>query len=151
MGHPPGARSCTTEGMGMFDDRNDAPPLYVPDLTKPAGAAVDAEGNVTCINCGAKLPLARADVVGQGYRCAPCTAKAELAALSGGPADVAANLSLDDRRGLRSAGAAMIIPGVLMIVGGVVTIPFLRRLPVYLIVAGIASCGAGVARMRAAG
>jgi hypothetical protein len=136
--------------MGLFD-QGDPPPLYVPDLTKPAGATVDADGNVTCISCQTRLPLSRADVVGQGYRCPACTGKAELNALTGGPSDVGANLSIEDRRGLRGAGAAMIVPGVLMILGGLITMPYLRRLPVYLIIAGIAGIGAGVGRMRAAG
>ena len=35
--------------MSMFGHGNDPPPLYVPDLTKPAGAAIDADGKVTCI------------------------------------------------------------------------------------------------------
>jgi hypothetical protein len=136
--------------MGLFD-QGDPPPLYVPDLTKPAGATVDADGKVTCIGCQTKLPLSRADVVGQGYRCAACSSKAELNALTGGPSDVGANLSVEDRRGLRRAGAAMIVPGILMILGGLIAIPYFRRLPAYLIVAGIAGIGAGVGRMRAAG
>lgn len=51
--------------MALFDN-GDPPPLYVPDLSKPAGAQVDAQGNVTCIQCQRTLPLAQADVVGQG-------------------------------------------------------------------------------------
>lgn len=135
----------------MFDN-HDAPPLYVPDLSKPAGATVDADGNVTCIQCHAKIPLSRADVVGQGYRCPPCSARAEISALSGGPSDVGANLSLTDRRGLSSAGAAMMIPGALMIVGALIlfaTWPGTRA-PIYLLIGGILSCGAGFAKMSAA-
>jgi hypothetical protein len=135
----------------MFDN-HDAPPLYVPDLSKPAGAAVDADGNVTCIQCQQKVSLKRADVVGQGYRCPPCSARAEINALSGGPSDVGANLSLADRRGLSGAGAAMMIPGVLMIIGALILFGVLpgTRAPIYLLIGGIFSCGAGFAKMNAA-
>jgi hypothetical protein len=131
---------------------DDHPPLYVPDLTKPAGATVDADGNVTCVQCQAKVALSRADVVGQGYRCAPCSARAEISALSGGPSDVGANLSLSDRRGLSNAGAAMMVPGILMIIGGVILFGVLpgTRAPIYLLVGGIVSAGAGLAKMNAA-
>lgn len=138
--------------MALFDN-GEPPPLYVPDLSKPAGAQVDANGNVTCIQCQRSLPLAQADVVGQGYRCPQCSARAELARLSGGGSDVSHNLSSADRSGLRGAGAAMMIPGALMIVGGVICFAALpgARLGIYLLIAGIASCGAGFVKMQAAG
>jgi len=138
--------------MALFDN-GDPPPLYVPDLSKPAGAQVDANGNVTCIQCQRSLPLAQADVVGQGYRCPQCSARAEVARLSGGASDVHANLSESDRRGLRGAGAALMIPGALMIVGGVICFAALPgyKLGVYLLVGGIASCVAGFVRTQAAG
>lgn len=136
--------------MGIF--QNDAPPpLYVPDLTKPAGATVDVDGNVTCVTCGSKLPVARADVVGQGYRCPACSAKAEIAALTGGPSDVSANLSASDRKALRLSGWKLIGPGVLAIIAGGVLIPFAGpRLCGSLIFGGGGSCALGLMRMRAA-
>jgi len=137
--------------MGLFND-GQPPPLFVPDLSKPATAAVDADGNVTCIQCQTKLPLSRADVVGQGYRCPGCSARAEINALSGGPSDVGANLSASDRHGMHNAGLAMLVPGILMIVGGVVLFGVIpgARLPIYLIIAGILSAGAGLAKTSAA-
>jgi hypothetical protein len=137
--------------MGLFND-GQPPPLFVPDLSKPATAAVDADGNVTCIQCKTKLPLSRADVVGQGYRCPACSARAEISQLSGGPSDISANLSHADRRGMHNAGMALIVPGVLMIVGGVVLFGVIpgARLPIYLVIAGIMSAGAGLAKTSAA-
>lgn len=138
--------------MALFDN-GEPPPLYVPDLSKPAGAQVDANGNVTCIQCQRSLPLAQADVVGQGYRCPQCTARAEVARLSGGGSDVGHNLSASDRHGLRGAAAALLVPGALMIAGGVVCFAVLpgARLGIYLLIGGIASCGAGFVKMQAAG
>jgi len=48
-------------------------PLYVPDLSRPAGADVDAFGEVGCIACGQRVSVMDADVVGLGYRCARCS------------------------------------------------------------------------------
>jgi len=136
--------------MGIY--RDDAPPpLFVPDLTPPAGAAVDADGHVTCLACGVKLPLSKADVVGLGYRCLACTEKAELAALTAGASDVAVNLSAGDRKALRRAGWKLIAPGVLAIVAGIAVAAFASARPAgYLIFGGIGSCMLGFWRMRAA-
>jgi len=38
---------------------------------------------VTCIRCGGEVAFERADVVGNGYRCAPCTLLAETEAAHG--------------------------------------------------------------------
>src|SRR5262249_12545908 len=102
---------------------------------------VDGDGNVTCVTCQAKLPQARADVVGLGYRCPPCTAKAELAKLTGGPSDIDANLTSDDRGALPAVGMKAIGLGVLMMGGGLAIYAFVApvRIAMYLIVAGIGS------------
>ena len=137
--------------MGIFQD--DRPPeLFVPDLTRPAGVTVDADGNVACVTCGSRLPVAKADVVGQGYRCPACSAKADLAKLTGGPSDIAANLSDDDRRGMRAFAARFIGLGVLMIAGGIMGYAVVGplRLFSYLIVAGLGSIIFGVMRYTAA-
>jgi len=138
--------------MALFDN-GDPPPLYVPDLSKPAGAQVDAHGNVRCIQCQRSLPLAQADVVGQGYRCPQCSARAEVARLTGdGASDAHVNLSESDRQGLRGAGAALIIPGALMIVAGVICFAALPgyKLGMYLLIGGVASCIAGFIKTQAA-
>ena len=67
------------------------PPIHVPDLSKPAGAAVDAHGEVTCVACGKHLPVGDADIVGLGYRCAACSERATA------DDDVAANLPPSER------------------------------------------------------
>lgn len=137
--------------MGIFQD--DRPPeLFVPDLTKPAGAAIDAAGNVACITCGTRLPVAKADVVGQGYRCPACSAKADLARLTGGPSDIDANLSAADRSGMRAFGLKFIGLGVLMMGGGIVGYAAIGplRLFGYLIAAGFGSMVFGITRYTAA-
>jgi len=137
--------------MGIFQD--DQPPeLFVPDLTRPAGATVDADGNVACVTCGTKLPVARADVVGQGYRCPPCSAKADLAKLTGGPSDIDANLSASDRAGMRAFGAKFIGLGALMMVGGVLGYVAIGPLRVfgYLVVGGLGFLVFGITRYTAA-
>lgn len=48
-------------------------PLYVPDLSRPAGADVDAHGEITCVVCGVHASVMDADVVGKGYRCERCS------------------------------------------------------------------------------
>ena len=56
---------------------NDKPrPLYVPDLSRPPGADVDANGEVVCVACGKHIDVTTADIVGKGYRCAVCSALA---------------------------------------------------------------------------
>lgn len=51
-------------------------PLYVPDLSRPPGADIDKDGFVTCQTCSAHVDVMTADVVGEGYQCARCTALA---------------------------------------------------------------------------
>ena len=51
-------------------------PLRIPDLSRPPGADIDAEGFVTCQTCGARIDVMTADVIGEGYQCARCTALA---------------------------------------------------------------------------
>ena len=89
----------------MFHD-DPPPPLYVPDLAPPVGAKVDA-GHVICVVCGARVALAQADIVGQGYRCTPCGQRAELAALGGADDDPALHLSHGDVVGLSASGARL--------------------------------------------
>lgn len=135
----------------MFQD-DKGPPLFVPNLDRPAGAIVDADGSVTCVTCHTKLPVAKADVVGQGYRCAPCSAKADLAKLTGGPSDLDANLSSSDRDAMRSFAWKWIGLGILMAAGGLLVYAAIGPLRIgsYLIVAGIGSCIFGGTRLSAA-
>jgi hypothetical protein len=138
--------------MSIFDpSQGNAPELFVPDLRKPAGAAIDADGNVTCVTCGTKLAMARADVVGQGYRCPPCTGKAHVEALSNGTSDAAANLNPAEREAMYSSGQKLLGTGIAAIIGGVCL--FLIGLPRaggFIFIAGLAGAGSGYSRMRGA-
>jgi len=130
--------------MGIFQNDR-APELFVPDLSKPTGALVDADGNVTCVTCHATLPQAKADVVGLGYRCPACTATAELSKLTGGRSDIDANLTSGDRGALRAFGWKAIGLGVALVGGGLAVYAFVGpvRFGSYLIVAGIGSVMVG--------
>ena len=98
--------------MGLTD--NPGPVLYVPDMTQAPTARVSADGTVECIACKTRLPLASADVVGQGYRCAKCSAKAEVARLAGGKSDVADHLSDANRADLRKLGTLYLALGAVL-------------------------------------
>lgn len=86
-------------------------------LIKPAGAGQNLDGTVTCIACGRSISPAQADIVGEGYRCAPCSVNAELARADG-HSDIASHLSKRDRRELSGATAAN-AGGVLLVIGGI--------------------------------
>src|SRR5215212_9017638 len=139
--------------MALFSD--EPPPLHVPEgaLQKPRAAELGADGLVACVICGNRLPPARMDIVGQGYRCAPCSHQAEIGRLQGG-GDAAAHLSKRERAGLRESAGQMIALGLAMIVGGIVVLVAvgdLTSLGTVLIGGGVASISVGGARRGAAG
>ena len=145
----------------MFGDDHDGPELHVPAeaLRKPRGAEVGEDGKVTCIACAGRITLANADIVGQGYRCAPCSHQAEVAALQSGRenVDASAHLSRGAREHLRKQGTMMIIGGVALIVAGVaVFIATMSagsgtKLGVFIAAGGVALAGTGAVRKSAAG
>jgi hypothetical protein len=108
----------------MFDDDHDGPPLHVPEeaLRKPKGAAVGADGKVACVSCGGRFPLSAVDIVGQGYRCAPCTHQAHVVSLDRGGenVDASAHLSRDARDHLREQGTTMLLGGAALLAVGIV-------------------------------
>ncbi|MEP6865759.1 MAG: hypothetical protein ABJE66_34385 [Deltaproteobacteria bacterium] len=129
-------------------------PIIVPDLAKPAGASVDAHGDVHCVTCGKTLPQVEADVVGLGYRCTACGANASAD-------DLEANLDAPDRarvwpaingRKLIGVGVALLVLAVAMWIlswdiawhsytrGGSVF--------VYVCIAAIGCIGVGLANLR---
>lgn len=127
------------------------PPLFVPDLTKPAGAAIDASGNVGCISCDTRLPPAKMDIVGQGYRCAPCSHRAQINMLAHGDGDVSANLSSDDRSALSSAGLKLVASGAGVTILGIVLIAATDGgFGKYVLAAGIGSLVMGFGRLSTA-
>lgn len=107
----------------MFRD-DPPPPLFVPDLAPPLGARVE-HGQVTCVVCGAQVALAQADIVGQGYRCAACSQRADLAALAGAAADPALHLSHGDVVGLTASGRRLTWLGLLLLAIGAAATAYL--------------------------
>lgn len=134
-----------------MSSRDEKPALFEPDLTKPEGAVVDGDGLVACITCGTRLPLSEADIVGNGYRCPPCTGKAHVAALSTGAVDADAHLSSEDRDRLRAFGVRLLVLGGLGVVAGACLLPFWSDKGYGLIAAGVGSIAVGWSRKRAAG
>lgn len=124
---------------------------YVPEEAKqrPAGAAVDGAGMVSCVACQQRIPLTKADVVGLGYRCVPCTHKAELAKLTGG-GDAASHFTANERRGLTTSGTQLVIGGIGVLILGGLLLPFAIKPGIIVLVAGATMLSIGLGRRSAA-
>jgi hypothetical protein len=131
-------------------DQPTAPYVPAEALRLPAGAVIDSAGHVTCVTCKASVALAKADVVGMGYRCAPCSHKADLALLTGG-GDAASHFSAAERRGLSESGMLLVVCGGLALLAGVVLIAMLfYRVGIAVLVGSCGMISAGLARHNAA-
>jgi hypothetical protein len=110
----------------MFGDDHDGPPLHIPDeaLRKPKGAAIGEDGKVGCISCGERFPLSAVDIVGQGYRCAPCGHQAHVASLDRGGenVDASAHLSRGLREDLKRQATGLIAGGIALVIAGIAII-----------------------------
>ena len=133
---------------------NRHPEIVVPDLTKPAGAQVDADGNVRCVTCGKTLPVGDADVVGLGYRCVACSARTSAD-------DLNANLDVPDRARILppiNGRKFLVGGGVLLVVAVVMWIAQWdvawgsrfrpQSLFIYVCVAAVGCIGIGLANLR---
>lgn len=100
----------------MFEDPPQ-PPLHLPEIAPPPGARID-HGQVACFVCARIIPLASADIVGQGYRCATCSQRAEFARLGGSADDPSLHLDAGDAKRLAASGARASLVGLAMVVGG---------------------------------
>jgi hypothetical protein len=132
----------------MLDERI-AP--YVPReaLQRPTGAVVN-DGMVTCVSCQAILPVAKADIVGLGYRCVPCGHKAHLTRLTGG-GDAASHFTEDERDGLRASGDAVMWAGIgITIASAIAMAALMLKLGTAGLLIGVITIIIGVARRNAA-
>lgn len=68
------------------------------------------------MQCGNQVPLNQTDIVGQGYRCTPCSQRAEVAVLQG--ANDGAHMSSSTLRGHRTNATATIVIGIASICAG---------------------------------
>lgn len=111
----------------MFGDEHDGPPLHIPAeaLRRPRGAAIGDDGRVGCVACGERFPLSAVDIVGQGYRCAPCGHQAHVTSLERGGENVDANAHLSrglredlkrQARGLMLGGIALVLVGAALFI-----------------------------------
>lgn len=142
-----------------FDPKDPPPPLWVPRscLAPPAAAAVGSDGRVGCVTCGTRLALTDADVVGEGYRCVPCSRAAEVARHEG-RGDAAAHLTSGDRRWLRRTGQREIWLGLVLAAAGIGLLGIKVAVGAYtpgrlwylLLLCAILSISIGITRRRAA-
>src|SRR5262245_53521434 len=59
--------------LGILSDPKDREPVIPPDLHLVKATKADADGNIACIFCGAKVPYAAAEMVGStGMACGKC-------------------------------------------------------------------------------
>ncbi len=131
----------------MLDERI-APYVPAEALHRPAGAAIN-DGMVTCVSCQKILPVAKADIVGMGYRCVPCSQKASIAKLTGG-GDAASHFSVNERDGLKESGSHVIWAGVGITFLGVLMLfgMFLRTGTMATLI-GVIAIAIGIARRNA--
>ena len=136
--------------MALLRD-DDPPPLYVPDLARPLGAAVDPAGLVSCCVCAQRVAVSSADVVGQGYR----SQRAEVMGLAAGQRDdVSLHLSQHERERMRRSGVRMTIIGLAVLLPALallVASPDLLRVTVIVGAFGLSMVVGGLHRARAAG
>ena len=132
--------------MSIFRD-DPGRPLHVPDLARSVGSTVDADGTVACVVCETRILLAKADVVGLGYRCVPCSRRAELHELQSGAPDNSVNLHDGDRARLWADAGRYIGLGVPLIGLGIVLAMISPQLGLF--VAGAGASALAIAWMRA--
>jgi hypothetical protein len=123
--------------------------LFVPDEAKPAGAAVDADGRVTCVLCGAKVALVETEVVGLGYRCAACTQKSLVSDARGVP-PLSASLTPSEIARLRTMAKRLMLSGAGGMVLGVVVAFISFKAGYYTFFFGMMWLGYGLFRWRRA-
>jgi hypothetical protein len=141
-------------GPPMFSPEDDPGlPVEVPVGfdRKPAGAAVGDDGTVACVTCRQRLPLAQADIVGQGYRCPRCSQHASVAALAGGASDASAHLDDALREGLHRSGVQLLVAGLAIVALSIIIVVIVQTIKAIAVFAGgIAAVSLGITRMRAA-
>jgi hypothetical protein len=77
---------------------------------------------VGCVICHRAVPIEQTDIVGQGYRCTPCSQRAVVDQHSGKQRN-ADHLSASERAYLHRSGTNMIVFGVLgLVVGAAIAI-----------------------------
>jgi hypothetical protein len=75
-------------GKTLLTDEKFPDPVVPADLARTKAVHADADGNVPCIYCGARVPITQASMIGSdGYSCASCSARANAAAAAQMPAE----------------------------------------------------------------
>lgn len=138
-------------------DQSRTPHVSAVTMRRPQSSAVGG-GVVSCIGCGAVIPLASASLAGVGYRCQTC-GRASQPRLAGGTgafdlraqqvAQRSARVS-SGRRAQQKAGSELIVIGAIVILLGAALMPlaFWWLGAAAMIVGGVAAV-VGVARRKA--
>lgn len=71
-----------------------------------------------CAFCGTTAPTAAMDMTGNGWRCATCALKSEIATARGRPAGMGEHLTQSELRGVVAAGTNEAWVGALVGIGG---------------------------------
>ena len=127
------------------------PPLFVPDLTKPAGAELDADGHAACITCKARMlprgwtSSARAIAARRARTRRRSTCSRTVAAMS------ARTCPATTRSALSNAGVKMVATGAgVSVLGVVLMVATAGGFGKYVLAAGVGSLFVGFNRMSTA-
>jgi hypothetical protein len=108
-------RNLIRLGKLLLTDEKFPDPVVPPDLHLTRAVHADADGNVACIDCGTRVPIGQASMIGsQGYSCGACSARASMAAAANAPAEG----SLRTFPWLLVAIVALLIITVIVIIAG---------------------------------
>jgi 1-deoxy-D-xylulose 5-phosphate reductoisomerase len=76
------------------------------------------EATATCAFCGAEAPQRKMDMTGNGWRCAACAVRSDLAVVQGRPAGMAEHLTPGELEEVVKQGGQEAVLGALLGVGG---------------------------------
>jgi hypothetical protein len=76
------------------------------------------ESTATCAFCGSEAPTARMDMTGNGWRCAACAVRSDLAVVQGRPAGMAEHLTPGELQDVIVGGRQEAVLGAVIAVGG---------------------------------
>ena len=76
------------------------------------------DSTATCAFCGTEGPTSKMDMTGNGWRCAACAVRSDLAIVQGRPTGMAEHLTPGELQAVISQGAKEAALGVLLALGG---------------------------------
>lgn len=131
-------------------DQSRTPHVSPATMRRPQSSAVGG-GVVSCLGCGAVIPLASASLAGVGYKCQVCSRTSQPRLAGGtGSFDLRAQHAPRSRRATQRAGSELVVIGVIVMLLGAALMPlaFWWLGAAAMIVGGVAAV-IGVARRKA--